>query len=479
MPTRQGAVNTHGLSDVEGLVVNSILRDVLCSDYLVFCEWVFRTIRKGHFIEAAHHRAIAAALGRLERDGNGLVINMPPRFGKTEMAVVLWMAWTFARNPRAQFVHVSSGEDLALRNSGAVKELIEAPEFQAIFPVRLKRETSAKHLWETTAGGGVKAGSAGGVVTGFGAGRMDWKEGDPFDGAVIIDDPLKPGDASSDALRQAVNDNLSQTMRSRRNHPKVPVLIIMQRLHMDDPTQYALDGKMALDFKHLCLKARQDDGTALWPEKLPLETMAIMELADRYTFASQYQQTPIALGGNVFKLEWLRRYDRLPEGRTIHSWDTAYKADQHNDPSCCTVWRIAAGNYYLAEVVHGRFEYPELKRKIIALQERDRPEAVLIEDKASGQSLVQELRQYANIIAIEPEKDKLTRAISCTGAVEAGKIHLPHQAPWLLDYEQELTAFPSAKHDDRVDSTTQFLRHMNDRQPTGYAEMMRTLGYAV
>ena len=467
------------MNEQERRIANEQLRDIISKDYLLFCRWVFSAIRGLRFIEADHHRQIADALFRLEKTGKGLVINMPPRFGKSEMAVILWMAWTFARNPKSQFVHVSSGSTLAERNSGAVKEILSSDEFKEVFPdCRIKQDTNAKHLWETTAGGGVKAGSAMGVVTGFGAGRMDWKPGDPFDGAIIIDDPLKPLDAASDTMRTTVNDNLSQTLRSRRNHPNVPVLLIMQRLHSDDPAQYAIDGKMAIDFDVLCLKARKDDGKPLWPEKLSLEEMARMELADRYTFASQYQQTPIAAGGNVFKLEWLKRYDSLPPGRVVHSWDTAYKADQHNDPSCCTIWHLANGCFYLKEVVWGRFEYPELKKKIAALAERDRPEVILIEDKASGQSLIQELRESLTILPIKPEGDKLTRAIACTGTVEAGKVHLPHTAEWLLGFEQELTSFPLAKHDDRVDSTTQFLNWARENN-NNYAELMKSLGYDV
>lgn len=431
------------------------------------------------FIEAEHHLLIAEALMKLEETGQGLVITMPPRFGKTEMAVVLWMAWGFARNPRCQFIHTSSGEDLALRNSGAVKGIIQNDKFKELFEdCVIKADSSSKKLWETTESGGLKAASSGGVVTGFGAGRMGWKEGDMFDGAIIIDDPLKPVDARSDKTRTTVNENLSQTMRSRRNHSNVPVLIIMQRIHEDDPAQFALDGKMALDFDHLNLKARKDDGTALWAEKLSLDEMARMELSDRYTFASQYQQSPIAAGGNIIKLEWFMRYDNCPQGRIIHSWDTAYKASEHNDPSCCSVWVLANGVYYLKEVIHGKYEYPELKRKIIALHERDNPETVLIEDKASGQSLIQELRQHMNIIPIKPEADKLTRLIACSGAIESGRVHLPKEAHWLLEYEHELVSFPLAKHDDRVDSTSQFLNYVKENN-TSYIDLMKELGYDV
>lgn len=456
------------------------VRELVLSDYLLFCRWVFQTIYGTAFIQADHHTAIADSLMKLEDSGKGLVINMPPRFGKTEMAVVLWMAYGFARNPRSQYIHTSSGEDLALRNSGAVKGIVTHSAFKELFPnCVLKADSSSKKLWETTMGGGVKASASGGIVTGFGAGRMGWKEGDPFDGAIIIDDPLKPADARHDQTRTTVNENLSQTMRSRRNHPNVPVLLIMQRLCEDDPAQFALDGKMAIDFDHLCLQARQEDGTPLWEEMLGLEEMARMELADRYTFASQYQQTPVAEGGNIVKAEWFKRYTKCPdEGRVILSWDTAIKAGQLNDPSCCTVWVIHAGNYYLKDVIHGKFEYPELKRRILGANDDFHPDITLIEDKASGQSLIQELHNNMNIMPIMPVADKITRLVTSVGAIESGRVFLPEEAHWLADFERELTTFPLAKHDDRVDSVSQFLNYikLNDGS---YVDLLKEMGYDV
>jgi predicted phage terminase large subunit-like protein len=415
----------------------------------------------------------------LEAAGNGLVINMPPRMGKTEMAVILWMSYTFARNPRARFIHVSSGEDLALKNSSAVKEILQSPEFIEMFPdCVIKSDTSAKKLWETTKGGGVKAGAAGGAVTGFGAGRMGWIEGDLFDGAVIIDDPLKIRDATSEPLRTAVNANFSHTLRSRRNHPKVPVLLIMQRIHADDASEYCLSGKMAIPFEHLCLKALQDDGTALWPEKMSLEEMELMKLMDRFTFAGQFQQSPIAAGGNVIQLDWFKRYVRCPEGRVIHSWDTAYKVGDHNDPSCCMVWVVASGVYYLKDVIHGKFEYPELLRKITETADRYPPDVILIEDKASGQSLLQQFQGKLPVVAIQPVGDKETRLRSTSGAVESGMVHFPEEAHWLSETEHELTAFPNAKYKDRADAFSQFLNYIKDNG-SSYADLMREMGYDV
>lgn len=193
--------------------------------------------------------------------------------------------------------------------------------------------------------------------------------------------------------------------------------------------------------------------------------------------------------GAVYHLDWMRRYHQLPvpPARTmvVHSWDTAYKADQHNDPSCCTIWHVAGGNYYLSDCIVRRFEYPDLRKQAFMLAERDRPDAILIEDKASGQSLIQEFQQHGTypVIAIEPEGDKETRARVTSAIVEAGRLHLPVQASWLGAYERELMLFPQPKgskvHDDQVDSTSQFLRWMNQFRGESYADTLRKLGYTV
>ena len=174
--------------------------------------------------------------------------------------------------------------------------------------------------------------------------------------------------------------------------------------------------------------------------------------------------------GGIIKAAWFRRYNVIPAGCDVivHSWDTAYKADQINDYSVNTIWRLGRGErgYWLQDVFRQRLEYPSLKRAIISMAERDRPAAILIEDKASGQSLIQELRDGTSlpIIAIEPEADKETRMFTASASYESGLVHHPEKAPWLVDFEIELTTFPLAPHADQVDSTSQFLNWVRNWQ---------------
>lgn len=186
--------------------------------------------------------------------------------------------------------------------------------------------------------------------------------------------------------------------------------------------------------------------------------------------------------GGIIRAVWLQNhYATLPEApeafMRVHSWDTAYKPEQHNDPSVLTSWVVATTparkppGFYLADLFRGRMTYPELKRRVVEFAERDNPHAILIEDKASGQSLLQELRDTTTLplIGIEPEGDKVTRALRVTPLMEAGRMFLPARAPWLLDYELELTMFPTkGVHDDQVDSTTQALDWMARHAARGF-----------
>lgn len=194
----------------------------------------------------------------------------------------------------------------------------------------------------------------------------------------------------------------------------------------------------------------------------------------------------IAPEGAVYNLDWFRRYNSLPQppDRTqiIHSWDTAYKKGTHNDPSCCLIWHVTPSVFYLADVIHGKFEYPELRKKAFEVADRDRPNAILIEDKASGQSLIQEFKASTThaVIPMTPDADKETRARTTAAMVEAGNIMLPEYAPWLQRFETEIALFPCESdqvHDDQVDALSQFLRYMQRDSSAAFNSLLDRLGY--
>lgn len=446
--------------------VNNQAVKILCeTDFYFFINYVFKEYYGVDWINNSHHDEIIALIYAIEaREIGNAVVNIPPRYGKTELVVILWICWTLIRNARAQFIHVSYSDELALGNSAKARDILKSPCIQRFWPIKMRDSADSKGLWLTEQGGGLKAGAAGGAVTGFGAGVTSWEDGQPFDGAIIVDDPLKADDAKSEAQRTSVNERLSGTLHSRKNHPLVPIVVVMQRLHEDDASGYALSGRvMGESFHHLKIPALQPDGNALWERKHTAEKLKAMEQADRITFAGQYQQEPYTPDGEVFQLGWFGRYDSLPHinnrKRLVVSLDTAYKPKTHNDPSCALVFVCTSSHAYLADVMHGRWEYPDLRKRVFNLAEDLTPDAILIEDKASGQSLIQEFRKVSNypVIAIDPEGDKETRARTSADLVQAGRIMLPNNAAWLAAFEKELVAFPNGSHDDQVDALSQFI----------------------
>ena len=340
--------------------------------------------------------------------------------------------------------------------------------------MRLDRAQQAKAEWRTTAGGIVFAAGSGGPMTGFGAGRKRAS----FGGAIIIDDPHKAVDATSAIKRRNVIDWFKNTLESRRNSPHTPIIVIMQRLHEEDLAGWLLGGGNGETWEHLCIPALNDPPVPRWPDDAPIalwpETHSEADLrrmaqSKPYEFAGQYMQRPSPLGGGIFKIDWWRFFDPAalpPVRRVVQSWDTAFKTKTANDYSVCTSWAVTDRGYFLVDVWKEKAEFPVLKRMVIAKAAQvwggARVSAVLVEDKASGQSLIQELKRdtILPIVAVKVDTDKLSRAFAVTALIQSGRVFLPEGAPWTAEYVASHAAFPNGAHDDDVDSTTQALNYL-------------------
>jgi predicted phage terminase large subunit-like protein len=311
---------------------------------------------------------------------------------------------------------------------------------------------------------------------------------------IVIDDPLKPDEALSESQRNAVNSWYDNSLLSRLNDKnKGCIIVTMQRLHQDDLVGHVLEqeGWEVLSLPaiaeepqkfviHNALGKRTVHRQIDEPLHAPRESLAVLEGIRRtigeYNFASQYQQSPIAQGGAIIKHGWLLYCEPAdwPTSftRIVQSWDTANKATDLSDFSVCTTWGVKDKRYYLLDVLRKRLVFPDLKKAVIAQLERWDPNKVLIEDKASGTQLIQELKREG-IPNIEPymplpNMDKQMRLYAQSIAFEAGQVLLPKYAPWLNDYVRELTGFPGTKHDDQVDSTTQALYYLRKKRPSLY-----------
>jgi predicted phage terminase large subunit-like protein len=216
---------------------------------------------------------------------------------------------------------------------------------------------------------------------------------------------------------------------------------------------------------------RRSAGEALHPVRESLATLAeIRKTITEYNFQSQYQQSPTPIGGNMVKRGWLKYYEPGEEpgqfSRIVQSWDTANKASELSDFSVCTSWGVDGKQFYLLNVFRERLNYPDLRRKAIELAGQFRAETVVIEDKASGQQLIQDLKE-ACVFGVHEYKppsntDKVVRLATQTTMFENGRVLLPSHASWLADYVNEITGFPGTKFDDQVDSTSQALAYMRE-----------------
>lgn len=348
------------------------------SDTLNFTRYFFRHTSGGKkFVVGKHHRLICDKLndvlqGRVRK----LIINIAPRYGKTEVAVKNFIAMGLGINPAARFIHLSYSGNLALDNSIAIKDIINSEPYKEVFSTRIKYGSDTKAKWETQQGGGVYATSTLGQITGFGAGAVD-VEGEPykFSGAIVIDDPIKPEDALSDVEREKVNRRFETTIRNRVNSRTTPIIIIMQRLHENDLCGY-LQSIEPDEWEVLsipCLEEDEDGNEqALWPFKHTVEELHKIENANSFVFDTQYMQNPKPLEGLMYQT--LRTYATLPaeKGMRKNYTDTA---DTGADFHCSICYFETKTAMYVTDVLYTNkpMEYTEPKTaEMLLLNETQR-----------------------------------------------------------------------------------------------------------
>jgi predicted phage terminase large subunit-like protein len=392
-----------------------------------------------------------------------LIINMPPRSLKSLSVSVAWPAWLLAKEPSRRIIAASYSQHLSNKHSMDCKLVIESSWYKHVFPkMQFAKGQNEKSKFVTTERGYRMATSVDGSLTG---------EGGNF---LIVDDPIKPSQVHSRAVRQRTIDWFEQTLSSRADDKKKSVIVVvMQRLHEEDLTGHLLkqgtwehlnipaisEQRTIVNFKNYHFIREQGHVLHEGREGKKELDRAKSELGS-YAFSAQYQQRPVPLKGSVIKQEWIKRYKAKPAtDKIIQSWDTAIKSVQGSDYTVCTTWAVTHNGYYLLDVYKEQIEYPELKHSLKNMAEKWRPSTILIEDKASGQSLIQDIKRETAlpVIKINPTKDKLTRLAAVSPLFESGRVFFPEVADWLTDYEMELFKFPSTSHDDQVDSTSQFL----------------------
>lgn len=444
---------------------------LLRSDFQCFLQKVFQTLVPGNpyqdnwHIEAMCHSLDLCRRGVRRRQ----IITLPPRHLKSILCSVAWPAFLLGHNPGLRVICVSYSEELAAKHARDCRKILCSDWYQRIFPhMRISRSKNTEFEIETTRGGGRLATSTGGTLTGRGG------------GVIILDDPQKPQDTLSDVSRKRVQDWYGDTLLSRLDDKaRSVVLLVMQRLHVDDLVGYVLSSDQ--DWAHLNLPAiaqgRQSidldgerihlfrEGDILHPAREPAEVLnALQREMGRYAFSAQYLQQPVPVEGNLVQWDWFLRYETLPvphqKGMITQSWDTALGMGRQNDWSVCTTWLRYDSRHYLVDVYRKKLDFPSLMREVPAQAKRHHARRVMIEEAGSGKALIQQLKRETRtpgLIGIMPEGDKVSRLQSASHLIETGRVFLPQEAAWLAELQKELLAFPQSRHDDQVDSISQYL----------------------
>jgi len=372
---------------------------LLRTDFLTFAQKSFGTLHPRSQFQSNWH--IDAIAHRLERARTGLekrlIINVPPRSLKSILASVALPAFILGHDPEARLICVSYAHPLATKLSRDFRRVVDSEWYRRIFLQTIVSKDT-EEIFETTRGGARLSTSVGAVVTGFGA------------GTIIIDDPMKPDDAPSQAARERAMRYYRETLFSRLDRKVDGVtILVMQRLHEDDLAGHLLrDG----GWTHLNLPAiatvdekialgggrthHRQVGGVLHPEREPLAALdEFRRNLGSAAFEAQCQQSPVPANGLRVKREWLRTYGIRPDLTTLRiaqSWDTALRGDPRADYSVCTTWGERNGQHYLLDVYREQLDFPDLIRAVVSLYRQFQPSAVLIEEQGSGISLIQTLR---------------------------------------------------------------------------------------
>jgi len=434
-----------------------IIREKAQKDFMVFVKYVYE-----NFIEGTHHKKIATLFEKLSTTpGSRIIVNMPPRHTKSEFASYLLPAWLIGKNPKLKIIQTTHTAELAVRFGRKVRNLMELQIYKDIFPdVDLRIDSKAAGRWETGQGGEYYAAGVGGAITGRGADLL------------IIDDPHSEQDALSETAMEGAYEWYTSGPRQRLQ-PGGSIVIVMTRWSLKDLTGKLLKAQgsdvMSDQWDVVEFPAILPSDKVLWPEFWKKdELLRVKASLSLGKWNAQWQQNPVAEEGAIIKKEWWNKWEKKeipPVSYIMQSYDTAFSKKETADYSAITTWGVFKPNegdpeaIILMDAQRGRWDFPELKAK--ALQEYNywEPDMVIVEAKATGTPLTDELRATGvPVVSYTPSKgrDKHTRMHMVAPIFESGKVWAPDRrfAEEVID---ECAAFPHGDHDDYCDSMTMAL----------------------
>jgi len=419
------------------------------------------------FIHGKHHEIMADAFERVAKgELKRLIINMPPRHTKSEFASYLLPAWFLGKFPDKKIIQTAHTAELAVGFGRKVRNLVNSPDYKAVFPnVSLQSDSKAAGRWNTSQGGDYFAIGVGGAVTGKGADLL------------IIDDPHSEQEGASADINVFNRTYEWYTSGPRqRLQPNGAIVVVMTRWHNKDLTGQVVDASIkrggADQWEVIELPAIMPSGNPLWAEFWKMEELqALKAELPNSKWMAQYQQDPTSEEGALVKREWWNIW----EGRNppdcefvIQSWDTAFMKNQRADFSACTTWGVfyledddglLAPNLILLDAYQERLEFPELKKMAMEKYRAYTPDAFIVEAKAAGMPLIFELRAMGiPVQEYTPSRgnDKISRVNAVSDLFASGVIWCP-ETRWAEETIEQFAGFPNMEHDDLVDSTTQAL----------------------
>tara|TARA_E500000305_G_scaffold1562_1_gene1524 strand:+ start:1739 stop:3202 length:1464 start_codon:yes stop_codon:yes gene_type:complete len=431
------------------------LREKAQNYFMPFAHHVYE-----NFIEGKHHRIIAEKLERVARgELKRLIINMPPRHSKSEFASYLMPAWFLGRNPKLKIIQATHNTELAVRFGRKVRDLIADPQYKDIFPTtNLKEDSKSAGKWQTDLGGEYFAAGVGAAVTGRGA--------DLF----VIDDPH----SEQDALSETAFDHAYEWYTSgprQRLQPGGSIIIVMTRWGKKDLTGRLIAAQgsdiMSDQWEVVEFPAILPSDNPLWPEFWDKQALLSVKASlPVQKWSAQWQQQPTNAESAIVKREWWQMWDKeeIPPCKYIlQSYDTAFSKKESADYSAITTWGIfnpedgGPDHIVLVDAQRGRWNFPELKEKAYKEHEYWEPDMVLIEAKATGTPLIDELRlRGIPALGFSPGKgkDKITRMHMVAPLFEAGVVWAPTDKKFADEVIEEVVSFPNGDYDDFCDSMT-------------------------
>lgn len=420
---------------------NELLAEVIRDEFAAFCQ----AVNPSWKIPAFHFDIFNSLTAHAD-----CIISLPPDHSKSTIASVLFPAWYWGKKPESKIIIAVGSPKLVSSFSIQIRRVLESEIYKTAFDLRLRSDSDAVSMKHSLQGGSLVIVSKGQGIAGL---RAD---------LIIFDDIVSNAqEAMSETTRESAWRFITQDLFTRAT-PNAKKIGIGTRWHEDDVLSRLEKNPEFKHFKNIKFKAVAEDGSALWPERHNIENLAsIKNIIGSQAFEALYQQNPLPVEGGLFKRQWWQFYRETPIfNRIIQSWDCAQKVGITNDFSVCSTWGESQKGLYLIDLWKQRVEAPQLEQAAKSLYSKHRPNVVLIEDKSSGSSLIQTLKQTTRmpVIPYDPkQRDKEVRASAATPMVEAGKIFLPENAPFTEDFIQECERFPNSEHDDQVDSFTQMI----------------------